>query len=108
MGRSGVCEASGLGDLFWWWYVVVGAGQQESEEGERKQEREDQRPTDSRKKEALRARGLRLGGLNPPTGSRAAQPTPLSTGLVSGYRVGEWCGIGHLDGHWDVCGLGMG
>ena len=59
--RSGVCEASGLGDLFWWWYVVVGAGQQESEEGERKQEREDQRPTDSRKKKRSGPKGSGMG-----------------------------------------------
>ena len=43
----------------------MGTGQHRSEGGERKQEREDQRPTASRKKEALRARGLRLGGLTP-------------------------------------------
>ena len=55
----------GRGILFWGWFVVLGTGQQRSEGGERKQEREDQRPTDSRKKEAPRARGLRLGGLTP-------------------------------------------
>ena len=44
---------------------MLGTGQQWSEGGERKQEGEDQRPTASRKKEAPRARGLRLGGLTP-------------------------------------------
>ena len=37
-------------------------------------------------------------GTNPPTGSRAAQPTSLSSGLGSGYRISERCGDGNLVG----------
>ena len=51
----------GWGILFWGWYVVLGTGQQKSEGGEGKQEREDQRPTDSRKKKRSGPEGSGMG-----------------------------------------------
>ena len=45
-----VCGFWAMGFSFWDWFVVMGTGQQKSEEGEIKQEREEQRPTDSGRK----------------------------------------------------------
>ena len=98
----------GRGILFWGGFVVLGAGQQKSEGGERKQEREDQRPTDSRKKEALRARGLRLGGLPPlpAVAQHSLPPSPQRWSRV--IELASGVGIGNLVGLWCMCGLGLG
>ena len=105
MPRSGVGKLNGgcelnieVGDLecewrlgrevlFWGRFVVMGTGQQRSEGGERKQEGEDQRPTASRKKEALTARELRLGGLTPlPAVAHHSLP-PSPQGFEGGFVV---------------------
>ena len=86
----------GRGIMFWGWFVVLGTGQQKSEGGERKQEREDQRPTDSRKKEALRARGLRLGGLTPlpAVAQHSLPPSPQGWCRVIELASGVWALVG--------------
>ena len=85
------------------------AGQQKSERGERKQEREEQRPTVSRKERSAQGPRAPAWGSNPPTGSRASQPTSLSTecrviGLASGVGEGYLAGLCGVFGF--ACGSG--